>query len=148
MLYEKIDSMIAESLKAGNKLELEVYRGIKTSFVNYLTAKSGNQLTNDIELNLISKMVQQRKDSIEQYTLGNRLDLAEKEQKELEILSKFLPKEPTEDELKESIAEFANNTPDKTIKMSDMKSVIAFLKEKYVSVNGAIVSKIIKSVYK
>lgn len=148
MLYEKIDSMISEALKSGKKLELEVYRGIKTTFVNYLTAKSGNQLTNDIELNLISKMVQQRKDSIEQYTLGNRLDLAEKEQKELEILSKFLPKEPTEDELKESIAEFANSTPDKTIKMSDMKSVIAFLKEKYVSVNGATVSKIIKNVYK
>lgn len=145
MLYEKLDSMISESLKAGNKLELEVYRGIKTTFVNYLTAKAGNVLTNEIELNLISKMVQQRKDSIEQYTLGNRMDLANKEKEELEILSKFLPKEPTEDEIKILIKEFAETLPDKTIKMNQMKDVLLFLKQTYPTVNGGIVSKIIKT---
>lgn len=143
MYNEKIDTMIANAMKSGNKLELEVYRGIKTTFMNYKTAKAGNTLTDEIELSLINKMAAQRKDSIEQYTQGNRLDLAEKEKQELNILLTLLPKEPTENEIVDKVREYIATLPNKPT-MADMKGVMTFVKSFYPTINGGVVSKIFR----
>ncbi|MBL8511621.1 MAG: GatB/YqeY domain-containing protein [Betaproteobacteria bacterium] len=56
-------------------------------------------LTDDIVLNIIDKLIKQRKDSIEQYRAGNRPDLAEKEAFEIDVLSVYLPAQLSEAEL-------------------------------------------------
>lgn len=144
MYSEIINTKIATAMKAHNQLELDVWRSIKTAFMNYMTAKAGNVLSDDVELNIITKMAAQRKDAAEQYTNANRTDLAEKELAEYNILISLLPKEPTEDEI---IAEINSvvSTLDHKVSMADMKTIMAAIKNKYPTVNGGIVSKFVRS---
>lgn len=144
MYNEKINDNISNAMKAHNDVELKVWRAIKTAFMNYTTAKAGNILNDEVEFNIINKLAAQRKDSIEQYTNANRLDLAEAEKAELEVLMSLLPKEPTEDEI---IAEINNivSTLDHKVTMADMKVVMQGVKVKYPTVNGGIVSKYLRT---
>ena len=100
---------------------------------------------NDEEIiSLLQTMIKQRKSSIDMYLEGKREDLAKKEQNEIEIISKFLPKQLSKEEI--------NNIIDMTIKsckafsMKDMGKVINLLKKKYNGeMNFGDVSKIVKS---
>ena len=144
MYNEIINTKIADAMKAHNQIELDVWRAIKTAFINYVTAKAGNLLNDETELNIINKMAAQRKDAAEQYTNANRTDLAEKELAEYNILISLLPKEPTEDEI---IAEINSvvSTLDHKVSMADMKVIMGAVKNKYPTVNGGIVSKFVRS---
>lgn len=149
MIRDNLDNMIAISIKNGDHLKLDVYRAIKVAFTNFKTAKAHNELTDEVELQIIGKLVAQRKDSIEQYTQANRLDLAEKEQKELEILSSMLPKEPTTDEIENAVKEavltlISDNGIEYKPSMKDMKTVMQYVKDKYPMANGGVVSKYFK----
>tara|TARA_A100000164_G_scaffold125490_1_gene111366 strand:+ start:107 stop:568 length:462 start_codon:yes stop_codon:yes gene_type:complete len=100
---------------------------------------------NDEEIiSLLQTMIKQRKSSIDMYLEGKREDLAKKEQNEIEIISKFLPKQLSKEEI--------NDIIDMTIKsceacsMKDMGKVINILKKKYNGeMNFGDVSKIVKS---
>ena len=106
----------------------------------------GNDLgINDEEIiSLLQTMIKQRKSSIVMYLEGKREDLAKKEQNEIEIISQFLPKQLSKEEI--------NNIIDMTIKsceassMKDMGNVINLLKKKHNGeMNFGYVSKIVKS---
>lgn len=144
MYSNEVDIRIANAMKSGNDIELRVWRAIKTAFLNYIKAKSGNVLTDEIELQIISKMALQRKDSINQYNAAGRNDLAIHEEEELNILQTLLPKEATEDDIKneiENIVKSLEHSPT----MADMKIVMGSIKSKYPTVNGGTVSKIFKN---
>ena len=107
--------------------------------------KGNDSGINDEEIiSLLQTMIKQRKSSIDMYLDGKREDLAKKEQNEIEIISKFLPKQLSKEEI--------NNIIDMTIKsceassMKDMGKVINILKKKYNGeMNFGDVSKIVKS---
>ena len=107
--------------------------------------KGNDSGINDEEIiSLLQTMIKQRKSSIDMYLKGKREDLAKKEQNEIEIISKFLPKQLSKEEI--------NNIIDMTIKsceassMKDMGKVINLLKKKYNGeMNFGDVSKIVKS---
>ena len=145
MYRENIDKQIASAMKSGDNVRLAVWRSIKTEFVKFQTSGSNTELTDEKELQIITKMVQQRKDPIEQYTLAKRDDLAQAEQAELDILSSFLPKEPTEDDIHNVIRELAVSHG--TFTMKDMRDVMTAVRAKYPTVNGGTVSKIFKEHY-
>lgn len=101
-------------------------------------------INNEEIISLIQTMIKQRKSSIDMYLEGKREDLAKKEQNEIEIISKFLPKQLSKEEI--------NDIIDMTIKsceacsMKDMGKVINILKKKYNGeMNFGDVSKIVKS---
>ena len=142
MIREKIDAMIAQSMKEGNAQLTQVWRAVKTEFTKYKTAKAGNELDDAVELNIIQKMVAQRKDAYEQYKSAGRNDLAAIEEYEYKFLETLLPKEPTEDEIKEAITEAIADIDTPTMK--NMKDVMNFVKGKYPTVNGGVVSKLFK----
>lgn len=144
MYSNEVDIRIANAMKSGNDIELRVWRAIKTAFLNYLKAKSGNSLTNEVELQIISKMATQRKDSINQYNAAGRNDLAIHEEEELNILQTLLPKEATEDDIKNEIENIVKSL-DHSPTMADMKTVMSSIKSKYPTVNGGVVSKIFKN---
>lgn len=146
MYREITDTQIAAAMKSGDTIALSVWRAIKTEFVRYQTASAGNTLTDGSELQIISKMVQQRKDSIAQYKSAGRQDLAEVEEKELMILSELMPKEPTESDIEETIKQFVDGRSG-NVSMKDMKDVMAHVKNTYPVVNGALVSKIFREKY-
>jgi hypothetical protein len=94
-------------------------------------------------LQIINKMVKQRKDSIEQFTKGNRPDLAEVEQTELEILSKYKPKQLDESEIAAKVKDAISETG--AAGMQDIGKVMGVLKNALAgSADMGLVSKIVK----
>ena len=136
-----------EELRNEIHIKLELYRSIKNAFT-VEEKKTGNEIKPEEEAKLLMKLVTQRKDSIEQYKQGGRQDLAEKEEKELAIISEYLPKEPTEEEItklvKETIAKIEVEKGAK-VEMRNMKDIMAAVKQVYPTVDGKLVSGIVKS---
>ena len=95
MLHEQIKSGIKEAMLAKDVLKLKAFRAMSAAFTNELVAKNRKpqeMLTDEEVLAVITKMVKQRKDSIEQFKKGGREDLVKEEEAELTILETYLPK--------------------------------------------------------
>ncbi len=142
-----INKFIAEAMKSKNRERLDTLKLIKSELVR--AEKNGATIDEAKESSILLKMVSQRKESIEQYIKGNRNDLAEKEQKEIDIIKEFIPEQPTEEDIEkytiESIERYiAQNDSDYKISMKDMKPIFTMVQEKYPTANGKIVSKILK----
>lgn len=91
---------------AKDELRLSVVRGLVSACTNELVAKGKkptDELDEDTVMTLISRAVKQRKDSIDQFTKGGRMDLVEKEAAELNILETFLPAQLSEAEIEEAV---------------------------------------------
>ncbi|MEK7080420.1 MAG: GatB/YqeY domain-containing protein, partial [Patescibacteria group bacterium] len=101
------------------------------------------ELTDEEIIETVSSEIKKRKDAIALYEKGNRPELAEKEQKEINILKKYLPEQLSETELKKMVEESANKVGAKEIK--DMGKVMADLNPKIKGkADSGQVSKIVK----
>ncbi|MEK7614616.1 MAG: GatB/YqeY domain-containing protein [Patescibacteria group bacterium] len=103
MLHEQIKKTLKEALLAKDEVRLLTVRGLLSAFVNELVAKKMKPdaiLSDEDALSVIKRGVKQRKDSIEQFTEGNRPDLAELEKAELAILLKYLPETMSRDQIR------------------------------------------------
>lgn len=148
-LHEQIKENIKESMKAGDKVRLEVMRGLVTAFTNELVATGKtpqDMLTDEQVLVVITRLAKQRKDSIEQFTKGGRMDLVEEETKQLNILQEYLPKlmerSEVEDFVKGKIAEMGEVDPTK--KGMFMSSLMKDLKGK---ADGGMVKQVVDSMF-
>ncbi|GFP31531.1 GatB/YqeY domain-containing protein, partial [Candidatus Hakubella thermalkaliphila] len=93
-----------KSKEDGSELRTSTLRMMKSSIKNAEIAKRGKgELTEEDIMDVLSTMVKQRKESVEQYSKANRNDLAEKENKEIEIIQKYLPEQPSSEEVDEII---------------------------------------------
>ncbi len=99
---EKLDAELKEALKSRDELKVSVIRMTKSSLKNKSIEKMAT-LTDDDILSVLSSLAKQRRESIEQFSLAGRTDLAEKEKKELEIIQTYLPKQLSSEELDEII---------------------------------------------
>ncbi len=101
MLHTQIKEHIKDALRNHDALRLDTLRGINALCLNEIIASGSTEenLSDDKVLNIIKKSVKQRRDSIEQFTKGGRLDLVGAEQAELAILEAFLPKMMSEEEI-------------------------------------------------
>ncbi len=106
-LKEKINSDLKEAMKAGNKVRLTTIRSIRALILEFEKSGADRELTKEEELGLITGAAKKRKDSIEQFKNAGRIDLAENEEKELAILSEYLPKQLTDEELEEELRNIA-----------------------------------------
>jgi uncharacterized protein len=149
MLHTQIKEKIKEAMKARNELELSVLRGLSTAFTNELIASKrmpSEKLSDEEVLAVIKKQAKQRKDSVEQFKAGGRDELAEKEQKELEILSAYLPEEMSKEEV-EKIAKAKKEelgVEDKS-KMGILMGAI--MKETKGKADGAVVKEIVEGLF-
>jgi uncharacterized protein YqeY len=142
LLKPLIKEASVRSLKEGNKEITMVLRLILAEFQKEEISQ-GSDLNNNDELSLLQKMIKQRNDSIKQYNDAGRNELAEKEQKEIEIIQGFLPEQINEEELiklaKETISDLSANS------MKDMGNVMKVLKDKTSGqADPATISKIVK----
>jgi uncharacterized protein YqeY len=113
-LLERIDEDLKSSLKARDALRTSVIRMLKAGIKNREIEKRG--VLEDEEVHaVISTMIKQRKDSVEQYGKAGRTDLADKEEDEIKILMEYLPAQLSEEELeaiiKEAISEAGAASP-------------------------------------
>jgi uncharacterized protein YqeY len=104
-LKEQIDVDIKKAMLAQKKDELRALRGIKSLILLAETEKgTGSGIDVATEMQLLTKAVKQRKESLEIYINQEREDLAKIERDELEVISRYLPKQLSETELSDEIS--------------------------------------------
>ena len=110
-LEEKVMADLKPAMLAKDEKALRSLRAIKAAIINLKTSEGfGGTIKEDDEIKLLQKLVKQRKESLEIYEKQNRNDLAEKEKEEITIIEKFLPKQMSEEELKDVISKIITET--------------------------------------
>jgi len=104
-LEQKIMGDLKIAMLAKDEKALRSLRAIKAAILLAKTSEgAGGELKEEDEIKLLQKLVKQRKDSLEIFQQQSRTDLAQKEQEEIEIIEKFLPKQISADELRSEVA--------------------------------------------
>ena len=126
MLYETISNDMKEAMKAHDKDSLNTIRLLKSAIDLYLVNNKmeRNTCSDEIVIDVVSKQVKTHKESIEEFKKGNRQDLVDGLLKEIELLSKYLPEQLSEEEVRKEI----DKAFDK-IKPTSMKDMGALMKE-------------------
>ena len=96
---EKIGTDIITAMKAREEHKLTTLRMVKSAFKSKEIDKR-EPLTDAEEQQIITTLIKQRRESVEQFTKGNRPELAEKEQKEIELIDGYMPKAASEDDVR------------------------------------------------
>ena len=105
MLEEKLMVDFKEAMKNRDALKQSVLSFLRSQLKNLAIEKKKDKLDDCDVISVIKKQVKQRVDSVEKFKSGNRMDLAEKEEKEMEILKSYLPQELPREELEKIIDE-------------------------------------------
>jgi uncharacterized protein YqeY len=105
-LKTKIEAEIKQAMLNKDKERLTPLRAIKALILLAESEKGGgDEMSEEVELKLLTKAAKQRKDSLAIYREQNREDLAAKEESELAVIEEFLPKQMTEEELEQALKE-------------------------------------------
>ena len=144
-LMETIQSHLVDAMKARNELRLSTLRMIKTALKNKEVDKMG-ALTDAEAIQVLSTLVKQRRDSMEQFSKGGRPELAEKEAAEITIIEAYMPKAIAEEEIRATVraAMAEMGTPTFREMGQVMKNVMARFQAQSARVEGKIVSEIVK----
>lgn len=105
MLEEKILDEFRKAMKDKDAIRVSTLSFLRAELKNVAIDKKKDRLEDADVISVIKKQVKQREDSIEQFKKGARLDLVEKESRELAILKSFLPEQLSEEKIKEAIEE-------------------------------------------
>jgi hypothetical protein len=101
-MEEKLSDDLKEAMRAGDEVRKMTIRSVKAAISEAKVAGDVARSLTEEEVNaIIIKQAKQRRDSIEEFTKGNRPDLAAKEQAELKILEQYLPRQLGEEEIRE-----------------------------------------------
>lgn len=143
-IFDKINEDIKKAMLAREKEKLEALRAVKAAFLLAKTeVGTMGELSNEKELQIIQKLVKQRKDAAEIYREQNRIDLLEPEEYQANIISTYLPAQLSEEDLKKEILAIISELGASTIK--DMGKVMAAANAKFA---GKSDSKTISNVVK
>ena len=143
-LKQQIDGDIKKAMLAKNKEELEALRSIKSLILLAETEKGGSgDISADVENKLLVKAAKQRRESADIFTQQGRKDLADKEQFQLEVINRYLPKQlsatEVEEELKKVIAEVGAKGP------QDLGKVMGVATKKLAGqADGKVISETVK----
>ncbi len=133
MFRTRLNEALKEAMKAKDKRATSTLRLILAALKDRDIAARGRGKSDGVDddeiLDLLQKMVRQRHDSIEMYQKGNRQDLVEKEQGEIEIIEHFLPKQLTDEETQAAVQDVVAELDASSIK--DMGRVMGALKTRY-----------------
>ncbi len=106
-----VNENMKKAMLAKDEVGLRALRAIKAAVLLAKTAEGASaSLSEDAEIKLLQKLVKQRKDSLEIFEHQNRMDLAQKEKEELEVIEQFLPKQMSEEEIRTVVAEIVKQT--------------------------------------
>ena len=128
MLYDQISKDMVEAMKSHNKDTVSTLRLLKSAIDKYLidNKMDRNEANDEIVVDVISKQVKTHKESIEQFKTGNRQDLIDGLNREIELLSKYLPEQLSNEDLIKIIDEVFDKV--KPSSMKDMGNIIKELK--------------------
>ena len=162
LLKEKLQSDIKEALKAGNaekrmvlsmvmsavkNREFDKRARLSKSETDPAKLEEASKLNDEEIIEVLSSEIKKRKDSVEQYNSGGRPELAEKEQKEIDMLSVYMPEQMSEEEIRAEVKSAIRQLADSTgaAGPKDIGKVIGAVMAKIKGkADGTFVSKIVK----
>lgn len=148
-LHQQIKDGIKDAMIKKDTLRLTVLRNISSTFMNEMIAKKSTapELTDEDAAAIIRRLVKQRKDSIDQFTKGNRMDLVKNEEAEMKILEAFLPQLMSREEVEKVVKAKvdAAGTIDKAKLGQFMGGIMKELKGK---ADGMMVKEVLESLVK
>jgi uncharacterized protein YqeY len=110
-LEQKVMEQMKEAMRAKDEAGLRTLRAIKAAILIEKTSEGAKEALSEAdELKMLQKMAKQRRDSLDIFTKQNRPDLAQKEQEELDVLERFLPRQLTPEELEAALKEIIAQT--------------------------------------
>ena len=143
MLEEKIFDDYKAAMKAKDTLRSSVLSFLRAEIINVAIAKKKPKLDDNEVIGVVRKQIKARQEAIEQFTKGNRQDLADKESRELEILKSYLPPELPQEEINKIIEEAISST-----QATSLKDMGRAMKEVMAKVAGQVDSKVISDLVK
>lgn len=143
MLEDKILEDYKAAMLAKDKIKSSTLSFLRADFNNYAIDKRKKKLDDSDVIAVIKSQIKKHQDSIEQFKKGDRLELADKETKELEILKSYLPAQLSEEEVKKAISEIITSVGASGIKDMGkvMKEAMAKIGDK---ADNKLVSEIVK----
>jgi uncharacterized protein len=142
-LTQQISDDLKTAMKSGDKLRLETLRMIRAQIIEFEKRGTGKPMTEEDEMNILLTAVKKRKEAIEQYSNAGRRDLAEKETKELEIVSGYLPAQLTKEEAESVVADIINKAGASSAK--DLGKVMPVaMKELKGKIDTKVISEIVR----
>ena len=131
-LRERINSELKEAIRCQERRRMSTLRlvnaAIKDRAIQNRGAGRGEQTTDSEVLEILGKMIKQRRDSAEAYEAGGRPELAAAEREEIRIVEEFLPRQLSEDEIREAVRQAVSEVDGG---LKDMGKVMATLKERH-----------------
>lgn len=97
-MLEKLNIDFIKAMKSQNKMELAVIRSIKGA-LQLEKINNNKEMTDEVFISVVNKQIKMRKDSIVEFEKGNRFDLVESYQQEIDILKKYMPEELSDEEV-------------------------------------------------
>tara|TARA_B100000676_G_scaffold303986_1_gene355408 strand:+ start:1267 stop:1704 length:438 start_codon:yes stop_codon:yes gene_type:complete len=141
-MKKKIQMDIIELMKSGQKEELEITRYI-FSLIQKEEKDKNIELKDSEVIQVLKKAIKRNQDSLTQYKLADRQDLASREEREIEIIKKYLPAELSESEVKEIIRKSIQETGAESIK--DLGKVLGLVKKNHGDeIDMSVASKLVK----
>jgi uncharacterized protein YqeY len=143
-LKQIVMEQLKAAMKSKDKVALESIRAIKSELLLAETSGVGGEVTEEMELKILQKLVKQRKDSAATFTEQGRNDLAEPELAQAEIIAKFLPEQMSEEEVRAVIEKIVAQIGASS--MADMGKVMGMAnKELAGKSDGKTISGIVRS---
>ena len=143
-LEQKVMAEMKDAMKSKDEATLRALRAIKAEIIKAKTDPgAGGEVSAEKELGILQKMMKQRKDSLDIYQQQNREDLAKKEQEEIDVIQRFLPKQLSADELRSELKSIISETGASS--PADMGKVMAAATKKLAGrADGKTISALVK----
>ena len=142
-LFDQISNDIKAAMLARESGKLEALRSIKAAMLIAKTEGTNSEISHEKELSIIQKLYKQRKESADIYSKNNRQELADKELFEADIIQKYLPKPPTEEEINAVLKEIIEQTGVKS--PAEMGKFMGLASKRFAgAVDGKIISEKVK----
>jgi uncharacterized protein YqeY len=142
-LEQKINEDLKSAMKEKDQVKLRGIRAIKSAILLMKTDGSGKEIDEAAEIKMLQKLVKQRKDSLEIYEKQGRDDLAQTEKEEIEVISAYLPKQLSADEIKAVVQGIIAQTGASSMK--DMGKVMGLASKQFAGkADGGTIAAIVK----
>lgn len=144
-LEENVNQQLTAAMKNQDKTKLDVLRAIKKAIIEFKTSGTGKELNEEEGIKLLNQQAKMRRESIEMYENGGRQELADKEKEELEVILSFLPKQLTEQELRDIVVKLKTTLGASS--PADMGKLMGgVMKEVSGKADGKVVQAIVKEI--
>lgn len=142
-LEERVNEELRKAIKSGDQIRMNTLRSLRASIIEFHKSGINRDINYDDEIKILQSAVKKRKDAIELYQKGNRLDMVESELKELQIIEEFLPPKLSENEIRTRLQEIINAVGATSLK--DLGKVMGKAMNEFKGkADGSIVQKIAK----